>query len=87
MRKSKQFGFYGENLGTLITLQSWLCSQQTNACSKLLSYIAHLQKIHGAKMSFSPMTDKYVSFFLLEKRNQKSNKNRKNADVFIWKIL
>ena len=87
MQNSKQFGFYGENLGTLITLQSWLCSQQTNAHSKPLSYIAHLQNIHGAKMSFSPIIGKYVSFFLLEKRNQKSNKNRKNADVFILKVL
>ena len=46
-----------------------------------------LQKIHGTKMSFSPIIGKYVSLFLLEKRNQKSNKNRKNADVFTLKIL
>lgn len=72
MQNSKQFGFYGENLGTLITLQSLdYAAQQTNAHSKPLSYIAHLQKIHGAKMSFSPIIGKYVSFFLLEKRNQK----------------
>lgn len=87
MQNNKQFGFYGENPRTLIALQSWLCSQQTNARSKPLSYTAHLQKIHGTKMSFSPIIGKYVSFFLLEKRNQKSNKNRKNAYVFILKIL
>lgn len=87
MQNNKQFGFYGENPRTLIALQSWLCSQQTNARSKPLSYTAHLQKIHGTKMSFSTIIGKYVSFFLLEKRNQKSNKNRKNADVFILKIL
>ena len=87
MQNNKQFRFYGENPGTLIALQSWLCSQQTNARSKPLSYIAHLQKIHGTKMSFSPIIGKYISFFLLEKRNQKSNKNRKNADVFTLKIL
>ena len=87
MQNNKQFGFYGENPRTLIALQSWLCSQQTNARSKPLSYTAHLQKIHGTKLSFSPIIGKYVSFFLLEKRNQKSNKNRKNADVFILKIL
>lgn len=44
MQNSKQFGFYGENLGTLITLQSQLRRHQTSALSKPLSYIATYRK-------------------------------------------